>query len=500
MDIYVKANNFQASNADTLILGVFQEANLSSEIENINIALGRAITELVEAGDFNAKTGQVAVVFPRGAIIAKRVLLVGLGKKDELNLEIIRRAAAYGLKKANSSQANHVAITLLGQDADKFDAETIAQAIIEGSSLALYQYQGQKTKKNSTEANIEQLEILVNESELNTAQSGVNAGKAISAGVYVTRDLVNLPPNYCTPAYMANIAEQVAAEVGLKVEILEKSQMEALKMGALLAVAQGSDSPPRFIILEHNAHRANELDTLVLVGKGVTFDTGGYSIKTQDGMVTMKGDMAGGGAVIGAMKAIALLDLPYHVVGLIPSADNLISGAAYKPQDVITASNGLTIEIISTDAEGRLLLADALVYAARYKPAAVVDIATLTGACMVALGGQAAGLFSTNEALQNKLIAAGATTQERVWPLPLFSEYKKSIESNTADLKNSGGRWGGASVAAAFLQYFVDYPAWAHVDMAGIDGGDGENPYLPKGATGYGVRLFTEFVRRWGEA
>jgi leucyl aminopeptidase len=277
--------------------------------------------------------------------------------------------------------------------------------------------------------------------------------------------------------------------------------MEALNMGALLAVAQGSDTPPRFIILEHNGERADELDSIILVGKGVTFDTGGYSLKTKEGMSTMKNDMAGAAAVIGAMRAIGALDVELHVVGLAPASDNMINGHAYRPQEVFTASNGVTIEINSTDAEGRMLLADALVYASRFQPSAVVDVATLTGACVIALGkGVAAGLFSTDDTLRDALLDAADRSAEKLWPLPLFPEYEKSIESKTADIRNNGDRTSGVGSSATFLKHFVDYPAWAHVDMAGLALGDGDNPYAPgKGATGFGVRLLTEFVRRWSQ-
>jgi leucyl aminopeptidase len=310
-----------------------------------------------------------------------------------------------------------------------------------------------------------------------------------------------LPANICDPAYLAAEARKAGEAAGLKIEVLERKQIEALGMGALLGVAAGSETPPRFIIMEHNADRAETLDTVVLVGKGVTFDTGGYSLKTRDGMVGMKADMGGGAAVIGAMQAIGKLNLPLHVVGLIPAADNMVSGRAYRPQDVLKASNGLTIEIISTDAEGRLLLADALVFAARYKPAAVIDIATLTGACVTALGTAAAGLFSINDDLRDALMAASARTEEKIWPLPLFPEYDKAIESHTADMKNTGGAASGVGSSAAFLRRFVDYPAWAHLDIAGVAGIEGqarsENPYVPaKGATGFGVRLLTDYVRQ----
>jgi leucyl aminopeptidase len=238
----------------------------------------------------------------------------------------------------------------------------------------------------------------------------------------------------------------------------------------------------------------------VLVGKGVTFDTGGYSIKTAEGMLGMKADMSGAAAVIGAMQTISMLNIPLHVVGLAPAAENMISSGAFRPQDVITASNGKTIEIISTDAEGRLLLADALVYAKRYNPKAVVDIATLTGACVVALGNAAAGFFCTDDTLRDVLISASDATREKLWQLPLFPEYKKAIESDTADMKNSGGRTSGVGTSAVFLQQFIDYPAWAHIDMAGVMLDTPDNPYVPsKGSSGYGARLLAEFVRQWAE-
>jgi leucyl aminopeptidase len=295
---------------------------------------------------------------------------------------------------------------------------------------------------------------------------------------------------------MAEAATRVADEVGLGVEVLDREQMAALGMGALLAVAQGSETPPRLIVLEHNTDRADEMDTIVLAGKGVTFDTGGYSLKGKEGMATMKGDMAGAAAVIGTMRVIGALDLPLHVVGLVPAADNMISGHAYRPQEVVTASNGVTIEIISTDAEGRMLLADALVYAGRFEPTAVVDIATLTGTCAAALGGVAAGFFSTDDGLRDALMAAAGVTSEKLWPLPLFPEYEQAIQSQTADVKNSGGRQGGIGASAMFLKRFVTYPAWAHIDMAGLEFEAKDVAYVPgKGATGFGVRLLTEFVR-----
>ncbi len=491
MDIQINSGKISDAQVDAIIVYVAQGGTLNTSVTGID----EAVKAVMATGDFSGKSGEVTVLYPSGGVSAKRIIVTGLGETEKLDAETVRRAAAQSIKKAHDLKVKSVALLLPAG----LDVALAAESTSEGALLALYNYHGQK-QGDAPAALPETLTICAAEADTDTIEAGVKIGQAVSAGVLVTRDLVNLPPNICTPAYMAKIAGEVAKDAGLKIEVLEKKQIEALGMGALLGVAQGSETPPRFIVLEHNADKASELDTIVLVGKGVTFDTGGYSLKTRDGMVGMKGDMGGGGAVIGAMRAIGTLKLPLHVVGLIPAADNMVSGKAYRPQDVLKASNGTTIEIISTDAEGRLLLADALVFASRYQPKAVVDIATLTGACMVALGGVAAGLFSTDDALRDSLLAAGQRTSERLWPLPLFEEYNKQIESLTADVKNSGGRLGGASTAAIFLKHFVDYPAWAHIDMAGMeaDNNPQDAAYTPvKGATGFGVRLFTDFVRNW---
>jgi leucyl aminopeptidase len=495
MDLKVIPGAIQESDADAIIVGLFEAAQPQGGTLAVDQALEGAIQALIEDGDLQGEAGQLAVLYPRGAIPARRVIVVGLGQRDDFDPEAARRAAAHAIHKARDLKTRRVAVALY----DAPDAvEATAQATVEGCLLALYDYRGQKSGE-ADEVLPRSLELVTSEQDAPAARRGLAAAEAIAAGVAVTRDLVNLPPNICTPEYMAQVAGQVAQDVGLRLQVLGREKMAALSMGALLAVAQGSDTPPRFIILEHNHQRADELDSIVLVGKGVTFDTGGYSLKTKEGMATMKGDMAGAGAVIGAMRAIAALDVPLHVVGLAPTADNMISGRAYRPSEVITASNGVTIEIISTDAEGRMLLADALVFARRFKPAAVVDIATLTGTCAAALGGVAAGLFCTDDALQERLLAAAEASAEKLWPLPLYPEYEKAIESQTADIKNSGGRMGGIGSSAMFLKNFVDYPAWAHVDMAGLAFKEDDAPYVPgkKSATGYGVRLLTEFVRRW---
>ena len=503
MDVKIIPGVIQECDADAIIVNLFEDTQPGGATKAVDDPLGGAIRDLIAGGDFSGKAGHVAVLYPRGAIPARRVILVGLGPRDDFEAdaaEAVRRAAARAIQRARELKANRVASILHGAGAGGLSVEEAAQATTEGSLLGLYDYRGQKTGEPS-EPLPRSLELMIfNERDVPAAQRGVDGGLAIAAGVTLARDLVNLPPNICTPTHMAQVASEVAEEVGLRIKVLGREQMEALNMGALLAVAQGSDTPPRFIILEHNGERASELDSIVLVGKGVTFDTGGYSLKPKESMSKMKADMAGAAAVIGAMRAIGALDIPLHVVGLAPASDNMIGSRAYRPQEVFTASNSVTIEINSTDAEGRMLLADALVYAGRFQPAAVVDIATLTGACVVALGGVAAGLFSTDDTLRDALLAAADSSAERLWPLPLFPEYEKAIESQTADIRNNGEKGSGVGSSATFLKHFVAYPAWAHVDMAGLAFGDKDNPYVPgKGATGFGVRLLTEFVRRWSQ-
>ncbi|MGD1993413.1 MAG: leucyl aminopeptidase [Anaerolineae bacterium] len=497
MELKVTHGVIEELETDAIIVGIFKDEQPAGAAKHVDAALNGAISDLIEGGDLSGKDEDVAVLYPRGAIPARRVIVVGLGKKEGWDANRARNATYSAVEKARQVKASTAAVALY----DQREVEAMAQAVTEGALLATYDYRGQKTDEAS-ERRPETLELVVpEERNVPLAEQGVTAGEAIFAGVTLTRDLVNLPPNICTPEYMAQAARKAAEEVGLRLEVLEKRQMESLGMGALLGVAQGSDTPPRFIIMEHNADRAEELDTIVLAGKGVTFDTGGYNLKTGEGIGHMKTDMAGAAAVIGAMRAIGALDVPLHVVGLVPAADNMISGHAYRPQEVITASNGTSIEVINTDAEGRLLLADALSFAARYNPAAVVDIATLTGACVVALGKVAAGLFSTDDDLRDRLLAAGDATDERLWALPLFPEYEKTLKSDTADVKNTGGRGSGVGSSATFLKHFVSYPAWAHIDMAGMafKQSPKDAPYVPggKGATGFGVRLLTAFVRSW---
>ncbi|HEX2729879.1 MAG TPA: leucyl aminopeptidase, partial [Rubrobacteraceae bacterium] len=368
-----------------------------------------------------------------------------------------------------------------------------AQAAAEGAALGLYRFTNYKT--NAESANAQELEILdlilAEAADEGGAKRGVEVGTAMAAGANLARDLANEPSNTATPEYLAECAREIAARHGMDVEVFDRAGIEAADLVGLATVGRSAVNEPRFIVLEHRG--GADAAPVVLVGKAVTFDSGGISIKPSAGMEDMKFDMSGGAAVLGAMETVGTLGLPINVVALVPATENLPGGGAFKPGDVLRMGCGKTVEILSTDAEGRLILADALTYARRYEPAAVIDCATLTGACIVALGHHASGLMGNEEALISEVQAAGEKAGERAWPLPLFEEYTEQIKGDTADIKNTGGRYGGALTAGAFLKEFAAYP-WAHLDVAGTAFGKKGNSYTPKGATGTPARSLVEFL------
>ena len=485
--------------ADAVVVNLFRGVRIPGGATGaLDDALGGAIRELIEGGDLKGELGEVAVLYPRGAVAARRVLVVGLGPSDGFGLEQVRRASAAAASKAREVGAARVATIVHGAGVGGLDVAEAAQATLEGALLAGYRFAS--AKKGVADApRLEHVAVVeADAGRLDAVRQGVRAAQAVARGVVRARDLVNRPPNVANPAHLARTARDIAAEVGLRVHVGDRAWAERLEMGALLAVAQGSANEPAFVELEHNAGR-DDLPTIVLVGKGVTFDSGGLSLKTRDGMMTMKSDMAGAAAVLGTMQAVGELDLPVRVVGLCPCVENMPDGRSYRPGDVVIAGNGTSIEVLNTDAEGRLALADALAYAKTFAPTAVVDIATLTGSSVTALGaGVASSLFATDPTLRARLETAAEASGERVWAMPLFEEYRKTIDSKVADLKNTGGASGGVGTAAVFLQAFTDYP-WAHVDMAGmalVEDTKGKT-YLTPGATGYGVRLLVEFLRDW---
>jgi leucyl aminopeptidase len=464
----------------------------------VDAALDASVRDVIAAGDFTGKAGETLLLYSHGALPAARVLVVGLGEPGRFGPAAARDAAATAVRRARDLGVRTIASVVHGAGAGGLAVEAAAQALAEGSLLGAYRFKGYRSAVPLDWKPTPDLFTVIeaNPERLTACEAGVTRGRAIATGVILARDMVSEPANHMTPTTVADLATQLATDLGLKIQVLDQEQMARLGMGILLAVAAASEQPPRFVVMEHNAGR-EELPVVVLAGKGVTFDSGGISIKPSEEMWRMKSDMAGGAAVIAALGVAAKLNLPLHVVGLVPLAENLPGGRAQKPGDVFTGMTGKTMEVISTDAEGRMLLADALADAGRYKPAAVVDIATLTGAQAVALGPQAAAFFANDEDLAARLSAAAAASGERLWRLPLFEEYAEAIKSQVADVKNTAGRTAGIGASAKFIEHFTEGYPWAHIDMASMAWSDEDKPAQPKGATGYGVRLFTALLEGW---
>jgi leucyl aminopeptidase len=499
VDIIARPGNIAEQAVDVIVLGLFQGVTQLDGIAGaVDAALGGAIGEVIDARDFSGKSGETALFYTHGVLHSSRVLLVGLGDESGFSAASARNAAAAAARKARDLGAQSLATVVHGADAGGLDPQTAAQALVEGTRLGLYRFEGHRSHRpEDWKADPQNIIIVATDPErLAAYQAGMARGAAVASGVELARTMVNEPGNHMTPSRMALAASHLAGETGLQIHMLGRDEMTELGMGILLAVAAESDESPQFIILEHNAGR-EDLPTVVLIGKGVTFDSGGITLKPADEMWRMKADMAGAAAVIAVLGVTARLNLPLHVVGLAPCAENLPGGRAQKPGDVFTGMTGKTTEVISTDAEGRMLLADALAYAARFHPQAVVDIATLTAAQRIALGPQAAALFSNDEMLAVRLLAAGQASGDRLWRMPLYDEYVEAIKSQAADVKNSGGRYGGVGTSAKFLEHFTEGYPWAHIDMSSMSLSDEDKPSQPKGATGYGVRLLTAFLEAW---
>ena len=492
MKISVAAGMIEKQKTDGAVILLFEDEKPGAAAGRIDKALGGMIARLMKRGDFKPKPGGVHLLYPEGRIVAERLVLAGLGKRKDLDLNRLRQAAGKAAPHLRAAGARNIMIAADGLGSG---AEETAQALTEGSVLGLYRFLKYKTKEENNNKEDVQAVTIVTESaaSLKAMQKGAKTGEVIAGSTMMVRDMVSSPPVDMTPAIVAAKARETAREFGLKLQVLERSRMEKLGMGALLGVASGSAQPPKFIILEYR--KGGGKPFIALVGKTITFDSGGISIKPSENMDKMKDDMSGGAAVLGALRTVAALKLPLNIVGLLPATENMPGGSAYKPGDVLRTLSGQTIEIINTDAEGRLILSDALAYACRYKPAVIVDIATLTGACRVALGQEAMGMLGTDDKLKQKIREAGEKTGERVWELPLWEGYYDQIKSDVADMKNAGGRDGGAITAAALLSRFVqDYP-WVHLDIAATAWTEKDRPYTPKGATGIGVRLLTQFLR-----
>jgi leucyl aminopeptidase len=500
MEVTVKAGALDRAAVDAIVLWLYEgDSTPQGMAATIDLAVDGALTALLREGEFTGKFKQQSVLHTQGRLKSKKVVLAGLGKPEKLTLEGWRQAAGCAATFARGLRASTLAVSLEGAERAHLGLSDAAQATVEGMVLALYRFDKFKTEENDRK-DVTEVTLMTNmRAQAKAIQQGAEIGRILAESANFARSLVNHPANEMTPTILAEQARQMAKECHMKCEVLDRKDIEKLGMGLLLGVAQGSEQPPKFIILEHRGGKRGQ-GNIVFVGKGITFDSGGISIKSADGMERMKYDMSGGAAVIGALRAAALLEIPHTVIGLIPATENLPSGKATKPGDVHRAMNGKTAEIINTDAEGRLILGDALAYAARYKPLACIDLATLTGACVVALGHEAIGMLgnSQGEEQMDRLRTSGVRTGERVWQLPLWDEYLEHVKSDVADVKNVGmGRAAGAIAGAAFLLKFVDDYPWIHLDIAGTAWADREQPYKPKGGTGVGVRLLTQMLLDW---
>jgi leucyl aminopeptidase len=498
VQIRIVTGDIRETEADAVVVGIYEGAYLlEDDTAEMDKILGGVITRLISHGEIKGKINQQSVIFSLGKISASRIIVAGLGKKDELTADRIRGVIAVVCRSQEENNLDSIAVTLPGTGI--ISDQVIAQAITEGAMLGTYSFLRHMTKEAEHGKLKHLILVTPDKRRVSALRKGSNTGRVTSDAVIRTRDMVNEPANFMTPSDMAAVAEKIAAENGLEVEILEKDQMKKLGMGALLGVSQGSIQPPKFIILKYNGAKSKEID-LALIGKAITFDSGGISIKASSGMEEMKDDMAGGAAVISAMGAVARLKPAINVIGLVPATENLPGGRALKPGDVLTAMGGKTIEIITTDAEGRLVLADAIGYARKLGVKRIVDAATLTGAIQAAFGDVCSGSFSNNQELADRVISAGLEAGERIWQMPMYEDYRELNKSDVADLKNTGGKFAGSIAAAHFLGEFVGDVPWVHLDIAGVVWSDKTKKYITKGATGVPVRTMVNLVMSLAES
>ncbi|MDB6041461.1 MAG: leucyl aminopeptidase [Gammaproteobacteria bacterium] len=476
---------------DCIVLGIFEEGELSGEAQSVDSAAGGRLKKLLARGDFPGRPGETLLLADLPGIEASRVVLTGLGAKKNFARKSWRKAWSAAMTAIGRTRITSVAVAIDRPDSKDLDDYYFGRGVAEIAAGSLYRINDLKTgKKPKSPALQRVLAGPVRKTGIEATERGLEHGAAISASQKIQRDLANLPGNVCTPTYLADQARAIAKRhPSLRVQILDEPAIRKEKMGCLLAVSQGSAQPPRFIVLEHRGGKA-DTPPVVLVGKGVTFDTGGISLKDPPSMDEMKFDMSGGAAVIASLNLVAELKLPLRVVGLVAAVENMPGSKAVKPGDIATSASGQTVEILNTDAEGRLILADALHYARRFHPAAVIDIATLTGACMIALGHHHSGCMGNDDGLIRELVEAGVRADDRTWQLPVTEEYAEQLKSNFADFANIGGREGGAITAAAFLGKFTQGLKWAHLDVAGIAYQGGAQ----KGSTGKPTPLLADFL------
>ena len=504
MDIRVVAGNVTTFAGDGLVVDLLERARVPAKggarrrarratplrgaVAAVDAALGGALAKLIWAQEATGKWGEQTLIHSLGRLPTERILVMGLGKPEELTPDRVRAVAAEAARTLRKIGARRIGTIVHGAGAGGLNAVQSAQAVVEGTLLGLYRFTRYKTNDDHAKT-IERLTIVERDARrLDAVKEAVRRGRILAEAATAARDLVNEPGNTLTPAELARQARAMARAARVRCEVLGPSALRRLGAGGLLGVARGSQEPPRLIVLTYRGRRGGP--HLGLVGKGVTFDSGGISIKPAENMEAMKGDMAGAAAAIAATCAIARLGLPIRVTAVVPATENLPSGTALKPGDILRAMSGKSIEVINTDAEGRLILADALAFARTRQVTHLVDAATLTGACVVGLGTINSGAFTNNQAWLETVLAAGRTAGEKIWPMPMDAEYDELIKSDIADIKNTGGRKGGAVTAAKFLQHFVGETPWVHLDIAGTSESDKEKGYQTKGATGVMARTF----------
>lgn len=477
---------------DALIIPVAKDRALTPDGTEINRRLDGALEQALTAADFTGEVGKTVVLSTLGRLPAHWLVVTGTGPADSRSVEDIRRA--WGAAARAARDASAVTVASPPPAATNLNAVTAYRAAVEGICLASYRFLEHRTQ-NVPKREIQEVMFTGSGQD---AERGIELGERVAGGVILARNLGNQPPGIIYPERLAEIARDVAEQNGLECQVYDRAALEALGAAGIIQVGQGSAKDPVMIHLTYRP-KGEARGTIGLVGKAITFDSGGLNLKPTDSMETMKIDKAGGCAVLGIMSTLSALDLPFVVHGVIPSAENMPSGSSYHPSDVFSALNGKTIEVANTDAEGRLILADALTYTARQGAEVMIDLATLTGACMVALGQDAAGVFGNDQGVVDTLLSSGTWSGEMMWQLPLWKEYLDLIKGDVADLKNSGGRWGGAITAALFLQEFTENVPWAHLDIAGPAWANKDTAYSVKGATGFGVSTVVRFLENWAE-
>ena len=467
----------------------------------VDKALGGVITQLIEDGEIKGSTGETTLIHTLGKIKPSRVLVAGLGTQDKFDVQVVRRVSAEVVRFLRRKGISSAATIAHGASIGGLDPQLSGQAIAEGAHLGLYKFGTYLTKNSDSTNEFEHLIVVeLDKTRAKAIDSGVKLGSTVAKASITARNMVNEPANHMTPSRMAEAAQKVASDQGLKIEIMENAQMKKMGMGAFMGVAQGTDEPAKLIVLRYDGDPESPENNLGLIGKGITFDTGGISLKPPGGMEAMKGDMAGGASVIAAMEIIGQTKPKINVLAVIAATENMPGASAQRPGDVVRAMNGKTIEVINTDAEGRLVLADALCYAREQGITRLVDVATLTGAMVTTLGKACTGVMGNDGQLVQQTIDAGKKTGEKFWELPMFDEYKDLIKSDVADMKNSGGRQAGSISAALLLAEFVDGAAWVHLDIAGTSTSDKAAGYLVKGATGVPVRTLAQLATDLAES